>query len=543
LTTTLLRDGQIVDGTGSVAFKGHVLIDGDRIEAVIAEGQGVPTPDTVIDAEGCVISPGFIDMHSHSDWLMWDEDHPALLRCLLEQGVTTVVGGNCGFSPAPIRAETMNMARSHSALLADKPIDFAWNAMSEFLDHVEKTGPVLNLAQLVGHASARYAASDTLRGGLKGDEQKRCQDEVRRAFDEGACGLSFGLGYDPGMYSPLEEIQAFCEVAKESDRPVTVHIKALSRISPCYPASYLKPHNLRALGEILDIARKTGIRLQLSHFIFVGRRTWPTADACLTMVDEARSDGVDVMIDAFPYTCGNTTVNVVLPYWFLATVPDGYKNRWARVRLRAEIEIAFRLLGFSYKDYQMMDAAVIGWEDLNGLTVEQIGRKWNTSSFSALLKLCEESRGTALVLIHGYSGGPGNEGPLESVLTHEACLFETDAVVHSTGYPNPAAVGTFPKILGSFVRDRGLLSLEDAVNRMTLASADRFGLEGRGALLPGKAADVVVFDPQAVSDTPPIGVQPAGRPKGIVHVFTNGTHVVKDGSYVPGARAGRVLRV
>jgi N-acyl-D-aspartate/D-glutamate deacylase len=210
--------------------------------------------------------------------------------------------------------------------------------------------------------------------------------------------------------------------------------------------------------------------------------------------------------------------------------------------LRAELEIAFRLLGFSYKDYQVMDAAVTGLEDLNGLTIEQIGLKWNTSSFNALLKLCEDSRGTALVLIHGYSGGPGNERPLESVLTHEACLFETDAVVHSTGYPNPAAVGTFPKILGSFVRDKGLLSLEDAINRMTLASADRFGLEGRGALLPGKAADVVVFDPQAVSDTPPTGVQPAGRPKGIVHVFTNGTHVVKDGSYVPGTRAGRVLR-
>jgi N-acyl-D-aspartate/D-glutamate deacylase len=189
-----------------------------------------------------------------------------------------------------------------------------------------------------------------------------------------------------------------------------------------------------------------------------------------------------------------------------------------------------------------MDAAVTGWEDLNGLNIEQIGRKWNTSSFNALLKLCEESGGTALVLIHSYSGEPGNESPLESALTHEACVFETDAVVHSTGYPNPAAMGTFPKILGSFVREKGLLRLEDAINRMTLASADRFGLEGRGALLPGKAADLVVFDPKTIADTPPTGAQPAGRPKGIVHVFTNGTHVVKDGSYTPGARAGRVLR-
>lgn len=539
---TLLRNGQVVDGTGSDAFRGHVLIDGDRISAVIPEGQELPAADQMIDAGGCVISPGFIDMHSHSDWLMWDDDHPAVLRCFLEQGVTTVVGGNCGFSPAPIRAETMELVRHHAGLLSDRPVDFTWSTVSEFLDRVEKTKPVVNLAQLAGHASLRARAADTRRGAMKPHEQQGCLDELRCAFEQGACGLSFGLGYDPGMYSPLEEIQAFCEVAKVSDRPVTVHIKALSLISPCYPATYLKPHNLRALREMLDIARKTGIRLQLSHFIFVGRRSWSTADACLRAVDEARRDGVDVMIDAYPYTCGNTTVNAVLPYWFLATVPDGYKNRWARARLRAEIEIAFRLLGFSYQDYQVMDAVVPGWEELNGLTVEQVGRKWNMSSFNALLKLCEESGGTALVLLHRYSGEPGNEGPLESVLCHEACLFETDAVVKSTGHPNPAALGTFPKILGGYVRDKEFFSLENAVHRMTLASADRFGLLDRGALLPGKAADVVVFDPRSISDAPGAGARPAGKPRGIAHVFLNGIHVVKDGSYVAGSQAGRVLR-
>jgi len=542
LATILLRDGQVVDGTGAAAFKGHVLIDGDRIEAVIPEGQEPPATDEVIDADGCVISPGFVDMHSHSDWLLWDDDHPPVLGCLLEQGVTTVVGGNCGFSPAPVRAETLELVRHHSAMLADRPVDFTWNTVSEFLDHVDRTGPVLNVAQLVGHASVRSRAADTLRGAMKPHEQKDCLDEVRRAFDEGACGLSFGLGYDPGMYSPLEEIQAFCEVAKESDRPVTVHIKALSKISPCYPASYLKPHNLRALREMLDIARKTGIRLQLSHFIFVGRKSWSTADACLRMVDEARREGVDVMIDAFPYTCGNTTINVVFPYWFLAGLPDGYRSAWARARLRAEFGISFGLVGFFYRDFQVMDVAVPGWEDLNGLTVEQIASRWGISPLKAVLRLSEESQGRALMLFHAYSGEPGNEGPLESVLRHEACLFETDVVVKSTGYPNPAALGTFPKILGNYVRDRKFFSMENAIHRMTLGSADRFGIKDRGALLPGKVADVVVFDPQKISDTPPTDAQPAGKPKGIAHVFLNGMHVVKDGSYVPGSRAGRVLR-
>jgi len=542
LATLLLRDGQVVDCTGGAAFKGHVLIDGDRIGAVIPEGQEIPPTDEEIDADGCVIAPGFIDMHSHSDWLLWDPDHPSVLGCLLEQGVTTVVGGNCGFSPAPVRAETMDLVRHHSAMLSDRPVDFTWNTVSEFLDHVDKTEPVLNLAQLVGHASVRSRAADTLRGAMKPHEQKDCLDEVRRAFDAGACGLSFGLGYDPGMYSPLEEIQSLCEVAKESDKPVTVHTKALSKISPCYPATYLKPHNLRALREMLDIARKTGVRLQISHFIFVGRKSWSTADACLRMVDEARREGVDVMIDAFPYTCGNTTINVVFPYWFLARLPDGYRSAWARARLRAEFGISFGLVGFYYRDFQVMDVAVPGWEDLNGLTVDQIASKWGISPLKAVLKLSEASQGRTLMLFHAYSGEPGNEGPLESVLRHEACLFETDVVVKSTGYPNPAALGTFPKILGNYVRDRKFFSMENGIHRMTLASADRFGIKDRGALLPGRAADVVVFDPEKISDTPPIGAQAAGKPKGIEHVFLNGTHVVKEGSYVPGARAGCVLR-
>jgi N-acyl-D-amino-acid deacylase len=542
LATLLFRDGQVIDGTGGSAFKGHVLINDDRIGAVIPEGQEIPPTDEVIDADGCVIAPGFIDMHSHSDWMLWDDDHPAVLSCLLEQGVTTVVGGNCGFSPAPVRAETMELVRHHSAMLADKPVDFAWTTVSEFLDHVDNTGPVLNLAQLVGHASVRSRAADTLRGAMKPQEQKSCLDEVRRAFDEGACGLSFGLGYDPGMYSPLEEIQALCEVAKESDRPVTVHTKALSKISPCYPATYLKPHNLRALREMLDIAKKTGVRLQISHFIFVGRKSWSTADACLRMVDEARREGLDVMIDAFPYTCGNTTINVVFPYWFLARLPAGYGNPWARARLRAEFGISFGLVGFFYRDFQVMDAAVPGWEELNGLTIEQIASKWAMSPLKALLKLSEASQGRTLMLFHTYSGEPGNEGPLESVLRHEACLFETDVVVKSTGYPNPAALGTFPRILGNYVRDKKFFSLENGINRMTLASADRFGIKDRGSLLPGKVADVVVFDPQKISDTPPSGALPAGKPKGISHVFLNGVQVVKDGSYVPGSRAGRVLR-
>ena len=422
--TVLIRNGSIIDGTGAPAFKGHVLIDGDVIRAVFKENGEQPTADAVIDATDCVIAPSFIDMHSHADWLMPSDGHPQLTQCLLEQGITTVVGGNCGFSPAPITEESVRLLReSPLQSIMSLPLDFQWRSMAEFLDRLSSTEPVLNIMQLVGHSTVRFALSDTVRGTMKPDELTRCLDAVRQSFDEGACGLSFGLGYDQGMYSPLEEIEAFCSVAADAGKTVTVHLKALSKISPTYPFTYLRPHNVRALKEMLDIARATGCRLQLSHFIFVGRKSWSTVDTCLRMIDDARRKGVDVMIDAFPYTCGNTTINVVLPYWFLAMRGDGYRSRWARLRLRAELEIGFRLVGFMYDDFQVMDAAVEGWEDLNGLRISEIARKWRKTPFDTLLTMSEVSKGAALILFHTYSGEPGNEYPIESVLAHESCLF------------------------------------------------------------------------------------------------------------------------
>jgi len=200
-------------------------------------------------------------------------------------------------------------------------------------------------------------------------------------------------------------------------------------------------------------------------------------------------------------------------------------------------------VGFLYRDFQVMDAAVPGWEDLNGLTIAEIAERWGTSPFAAMLQMAEAGRGATLMLFHTYSGEPGKEGPLEAVVSRDYCLFETDAAIKSAGYPNPAGLGTFPKVLGDFVRERKLFSLENAVQRMTSMSAERFGLADRGLLKPGKAADLVVFDPQTIADTPPKGPEPAGKPQGIKHVFINGRQVVKDGVYIEGVRVGRVLRV
>lgn len=542
MSTILLKDGTIIDGTGKGRFEGHVLIRDDRIAEVMRKGAEPPQADETIDARGRIVCPGFIDMHSHADWLLCLEENPDLLACLVEQGITSVVAGNCGFSPAPFREDTFFRFRQHTPLLVRMP-DFTWDTMDGFLSRLGEIGVCLNVAELVGHASVRFAASDTMRGAMKDEEHAQCLRVLAESLDQGACGLSFGLGYEPGMYSPLDEISAFCRVAEARGKPVTVHLKALSVLSPTYPLTTREPHNLLALKEMLDIARLTGISLQLSHFIFVGRHSFWTAQKAIRMVDLARHDGIDVMFDAFPYTCGNTTVAVVLPHWFLKRSPEAFRNPFLKLRLRAELEAGFRLVGFMYHDFQVMDASIDGQEGLNGLRITEIARKWSTSPFETLLKLCEMSNGGTLMLFHTYSGEPGREGALESVLSHDACLFETDAIVKGRGYPNPAALGTFPFICGPLVRERKLFTLEQAVHRSTRACAWRFGITDRGEIARGKAADIVVFDPETVSDTPPVGPRPAGRPTGIHHVFINGRHVVKGGVMAGESRAGRVLRL
>jgi N-acyl-D-amino-acid deacylase len=275
MSSILLHSGLVVDGLGNRPFKGHVLIEGDRIKDLLRDTDVPPPTDTVIDATDCAIAPGFIDMHSHLDWVLPLHDHSDFLKCLLEQGVTTLVGGNCGCSPAPVTKETLELMATFGIMKAciDRPIEYDWQSMGDFLGRIGEIKPIVNLAQLVGHGTVRIAAAGVCRGKIKQDELQNCLDMVQRSLDEGACGLSFGLGYEPGVYSPDEEIAAFCTVAAKAQKPVTVHLRAYTRVSYAYSLLYLRPHNVRALEEMINIARQTGIKLQVSHLVFVGART------------------------------------------------------------------------------------------------------------------------------------------------------------------------------------------------------------------------------------------------------------------------------
>ena len=542
MPTLLVKNASIIDGTGTPAYDGHLLVDGAFIQEILSPRDNLPEAETVVDAQGQVLSPGFIDMHAHADWTLALPEHPSILACLVEQGVTTVVGGNCGFSPAPApNRQNRPHLQKVASLFTGREYPLNWQTVGEFLDVIAHIGPIVNLAQLAGHGSIRMAVSPNVKSALTTDDLKTCQQTLAQVLDQGACGLSFGLGYEPGMYAPDAELDAFCRTAAAAQKPVTVHMKAYSRISPVYPLTTLEAHNLKALRETLDMARRTGVSLQISHFIFVGRNSWNSAEQALKMVDDARREGVDVMIDAFPYTAGNTLIDVLLPAWFLKTLPDGFSNPWLLARLRLELEIGFRLVGFAYPDFQILDAGVPGWEHLNGMTLDQVARKWKCSPFNSLVRLSRESGGEATMLFHAYSGEPANEAVLDAVLAHPGCLFETDAIIKGQGLPNPSALGTFPKILGECCRERRLFAIEDAVCRMTGASARRFGLTDRGTIAPGKAADLVIFDPDTIADT--VSEEGAHRPSGIRQVFINGRQVVSQGICGENRHCGQVLRM
>lgn len=542
----VIRGGTIVDGSGAPAFPGAVAVKEGRIAAVAAAGEepGQWQAREVVDAAGMVVSPGFIDMHSHSDWVLPLEDHPAMLAPLVEQGVTTVVAGNCGFTSAPLEPGTphLQLILDDTAALYDRPPEISWETMGEFLDTMESRGILVNLAMLTGHGNLRYSLFGQEHGHPGPAGMARMKEMIAGSFAEGSFGLSLGLGYAPGLFTDPRELEELAALVREHNRILTVHAKALSRLSGAYPLKpFGRPHNLLALAEAIALAEKTGARLQISHFIFTGTRTWPTMEEALRMLEEARDRGVDVAFDTYPYFCGNTTIYVIYPAWFRRDIERNLASTAARARLFAEIKIITAQLGFDLPDIQLLWGSRPELEEHEGLFFDEIGRRMGCSTFAAYLKVSAMSRGKALCLLHKINGDADTEELYRRLLAHPMNLFETDAILTSHGRQNPAGFGSFPRILGRYTRDQGLLSLEEAVAKMTGYSARRIGLHGRGLLQEGYGADITVFDYRSIRDNA-TSTDLEAKPSGIKHVFINGQAVVREGAAVPGVLAGKALR-
>ncbi|HTR60400.1 MAG TPA: amidohydrolase family protein [Candidatus Binataceae bacterium] len=523
----LIRGGTLVDGSGAPRKRADIAIKSGKIAALVdpADSEEVVAQRS-IDATGLVVAPGFIDLHSHSDWVAPIPEHAAILKPFLLQGVTTFVGGNCGFSVAPVRRERSRMLDESGQMLSERKFAWDWQEVSEFSAHLKRQGLALNVAHLAGHGSIRLCVMGADAGEPSAEQLREMQAMLERAMADGAVGLSTGLGYFPGMIAKPDELAAMARVAGAAGGVLTSHLRAYSTRSLFFQSDV--PHNLLAVREMIDVARQARVPLQISHLIFVGRRTWPTAREIVDDIEHASHDGVDVAFDTFPYTCGNTTIRVIFPAWsqnHLEELLDS-TDGWARLRDGFQ-----PLRSFIAQGVQLMWAVKPELAHFEGKFFGEIADAMKLDPVEAYLTIARESGTRARVLNHLYSGDDaGDEEALQTAMSHRLNAFEMDTILTSHGHHNPASFGTYPRILGYYVRELGLLTLENAIYKMTGMAAERMHLKDRGLVRKDFAADLCIFNAETVGCDAD-SRSPNQNPIGIEHVLVNGKALIENGQW------------
>lgn len=516
---TLLKNGTIMDGGGEDSFMGSVVIE-DNIIKDIVKGEFVENFDgRIIDCSGLVIASGFIDAHSHNDWYAARKDPVPYFKSFAEQGITSQVTGNCGFSPFGYESNTKHKDLLGSGLFETGELHGDYSTFTGWRSAAEQTTP-LNLIPLQGHGSIRI--------GLTGYENRQFNEKefslhnakLEESFDQGVFGLSFGLMYEPDRYATVSELEEAAKIVAKRGGILTVHSRAQSAASTSYsPPVGGEAHNMRALKEMIELTRRTGVRMHYSHHIFVGKSTWKTVDQSLELIDKVRAEGLDFAYDLYSMTFGVSVITVVLPTWYLS-LPSEKRNSWiVRKRLAFEIGITKRALGFGFEDIQVAWAGENS-KDICGKRISEMAKEWNTTELDAYIRVVEMSQGKGRVNMYNYY----NEPIICKLVKHEPSLLMTDAWIEENGVQNAAAFSCFPKFL-ALSRENKTISMEKTVRKMSGAIADRFTILNRGYLRCGYAADITVFDPNTISAN---GDLPK-RPNGINHVFVNGIQVVDNG--------------
>ncbi|MFZ5351869.1 MAG: N-acyl-D-amino-acid deacylase family protein [Bacillota bacterium] len=516
---TLFKNGIIIDGSGRPAYPGSVIISGSSIVEIAAGDYCSDFEGIIIDCKGLIVAPGFIDSHSHNDWFAASSNPVPYFKTFAEQGITSQVVGNCGFSPFGYKADTPYKSMLGSGLFRVGDAEGDFSSYWGWKEAVQKRVP-LNIIPLQGHGSIRIGLCGYENRALTAEETVLYNEKLEEAFEQGVFGLSFGLMYEPDRYATRDELEQSAGIVAKHGGILTVHGRACSAASTSYSPPFVgRPHNLRALEEMIELSRRTGVRLQYSHMIYVGESTWRTVDESLRLIDEARREGLDISYDLYPMTFGVSVITVVLPNWFLSLPKEKRNSRLVRLRLAAEISLTKKVLGFSFED--MMAAWICdGKEELCNKRVSEIAAEWKVSPLDAYLRLVEMSEGKGRVNMYRYY----NQQIITKLIQHGPSLFMTDAWIEGKGVQNAAAYTAYPRFLELSRNGKGV-SLEETVRKMSGAAADRFKIIDRGYLHTGKAADITVFDAETVAAK---GDLPE-RPVGIKHVFINGRHAVCEG--------------
>jgi N-acyl-D-amino-acid deacylase len=530
----LLRGGIVIDGTGSPRRSADVGVLGDRILAVgDLSAVGADEVETLLEVDGLVVAPGFIDPHGHSDGSLFLD---GALASHLHQGYTTQLSGNCGDSLAPITDLGREIVQ-----LSLRPLELVarWHSFGEYLDAVaeQQLGP--NVAMLVGHGTIRAAVIGTEARPPTATELAAMVAEVEAAIDAGATGLSSGLIYAPGIHATADELETLVAAAARRGGLYATHVR--NEADGLFAALDESIATVRAAGP--------GARLQVSHLKCGSRAVWGRAADAVGCLEAARAEGLDVAADQYPYTAAATTLATILPPALQGLGVDAcvaaLTDPHVRDLVRAEI-------GHGISGWENV-AADPGWAGIRisnaasqpewaGRSLEDIGDDLHMDPSDVAFEVLVADRLDVSVVIDCMT-----ETDVETIMAVPWIAVCTDAEgrrpgdpILDAGRPHPRAYGSTARVLGTYVRERGVLSLEAAVAKLSAVPAGRLGLRDRGVIREGALADLVAFDPAMVADTATYA-EPASYPIGIEHVFVNGRPVILAGAET-GERPGRLLR-
>jgi N-acyl-D-amino-acid deacylase len=521
----IIRNAKVLDGSGSPAFRADIGFEGDRIAEIgdlsMAEAK------TVINGTDLTAAPGFIDIHSHSDFTL-----PINPRAesKVRQGVTTEVIGMCGSSPAPINATS----KKH-ALATDPDLPWEWNSFGEYLDYLRqqacsepgRTGLSVNVVPLVGHGTIRSTVMGLDNRPPSTDEMAAMKRLMAQAMDEGAWGMSTGLIYPPGIYASTDEIVELASTVAKRGGFYFSHIRG--------EAATL----VQAVSEAIEIGEQAGLPVQIAHLKAQMPENWSLMIQALALIDDARARGLDVAADRYPYTASSTSLSARLPAWAHDGGTTALLERLqpSETRRRIKEEMMIR----PHQWHTALIAFSPNSPDFEGLTVADIAERRGTDPAETALDILLEAEAQVSIVHFGMS-----EDNLRTVLRHPAAMIGSDGAARiptgplGKGKVHPRSYGTYPRVLGKYVREEGTLSLPEAIHKMSGLPAGRLSLSDRGRLVKGLKADLVLFNSATVRDKATF-TEPHHYPVGIEYVFVNGQTVITPEGHT-GALPGQILR-
>jgi N-acyl-D-amino-acid deacylase len=523
---TLIKNGTVIDGTGRLRYDADVGVSRGKIEAIgrLEKAEAART----IDASGLVVAPGFIDMHSHSDVSLLDDPGG---ESKAHQGVTTEVIGNCSFSPFPVGP---NRKGNAGMGIFDLPVEWDWTDLDGWAGRLESQGISLNIAPQVGQAALQMAVGAIENRPVTEDEMRAMQRLAVEAVEQGAFSVSTGLSLAPSGYMSTGEIVTLC--------------KAVSSYEGVFYVTHARVgsgRHLSAIQEAVEIGQRAGIPVQFSHLAIGFRDAHGRGPEMLEVFENARAESLDITYDSYPYTAGQAGINQTIPVWAQAGGTDEYMARLrdpkTRSRIREEVTVGIGGLPPLWETWVIADWPDEGGRHLIGKSVREIASDRGVEPAEAALQLEEESHGRVTAVVHNRI-----ESDARYFLSHPLGMYGSDGNaisptgIHAGERLHPRFYGTYPRILGRYVREQALMSLETAVEKMTGKPAERLRLKDRGRVEEGLAADLAIFDPDTIIDQATFD-NPHQLSEGMIYVLVNGVSVISDGKHTH-ARPGGVLR-